>query len=379
VSDVIVSEWLGETGGAEQVLLRIAAALPSARIHALAVTDSWREQFPPGRLTTTPVGRLTSPAARRLMAPLMPAIWRVPPLSADRAVVLHHAFASSAVNSRVDLAVAYVHSPARYVWDPQLDPRGAGRAARIVARPLMRIDRAAAGRLDDIVCNSEATRQRIEKHWGVPARVLYPPVRTGLFRDVAVAESDPAMPAPGTYLIAYGRWISYKAFDTAIRVAAAADLPLVLCGGGPEEENLRSLSGELGRSSRVTFVRMPPTDVLVRLVQGARALLFPGVEDFGIIPLEAQSAGVPVLALGAGGALETVVDGVTGFLLPDLEPAEWARAVGRLDQIGSDACRTNADRFSERAFDEAARSWLHRWGFDPAPLADGARPGGVLE
>jgi len=368
MTDVIVSEWLGDTGGAEQVLLRVAAALPAARIHAFAVTDSWRDEFPPGRLTTTMAGRLTSPTARKLVAPLMPAIWRVPPVRADRAVVLHHAFASSAVSSKVDLAVAYVHSPARYVWDPQLDPRGAGRAARLVAQPLMRLDKAAAGRLSDVVCNSEATRLRVEQHWEVPARVLYPPVRTDLFRVPAPQTDavDVHVPEPGTHLIAYGRWISYKAFDHAIRAAAAADVPLVLCGGGPEEEALRALAREL--RADVTFLVMPPTELLVRLVQGARGLLFPGIEDFGIVPLEAQAAGVPVVALGAGGALETVVDGSTGFLLPDLATTDWAEAIGRLGTISPDACRANADRFSEKAFDDAARTWLHGWGFSTAPL-----------
>jgi len=368
MTEVIVSEWLGDTGGAEQVLLRVAAALPAARIHAFAVTDAWREEFPPGRLTTTVAGRLTSPTARKVVAPLMPAIWRIPPVRADRAVVLHHAFASSAITSKVDLAVAYVHSPARYVWDPQLDPRGAGRAARLVAQPLMRLDKAAAARLSDVVCNSEATRLRVEQHWGVPARVLYPPVRTDLFRVTAVPTdgADVELPAPGTYLIAYGRWISYKAFDHAIRAAAAAHVPLVLCGGGPEEAALRTLADELG--AEVTFLVQPPTGLLVRLVQGARGLLFPGIEDFGIVPLEAQAAGVPVVALGAGGALETVADGTTGFLLPDLTTADWSDAIGRLGTISAEACRVNADRFSEKAFDDAARSWLHTWGFGTAPF-----------
>jgi len=311
---------------------------------------------------------MNTPAPPLLVAPLMPAIWRVPPVRADRAVVLHHAFASSAITSKVDLAVAYVHSPARYVWDPQLDPRGAGRAARLVAQPLMRLDKAAAARLSDVVCNSEATRLRVEQHWEVPARVLYPPVRTDLFRVPAPEVDAPGvdLPEAGTYLIAYGRWISYKAFDHAIRAAAAADVPLVLCGGGPEEANLRALATELG--APVTFLVMPPTELLVRLVQGARGLLFPGVEDFGIVPLEAQAAGVPVVALGAGGALETVVDGTTGFLLPDLDVAAWADAVDRLGTISPDDCRTNADRFSEKAFDDAARTWLHGWGFSTAPL-----------
>ena len=236
------------------------------------------------------------------------------------------------------------------------------------AAPHPRLDKAAAGRLSDIVCNSEATRRRVEQHWEVPARVLYPPVRTDLFRVPADETDSPGvvLPATGTYLIAYGRWISYKAFDHAIRAAAAADVPLVLCGGGPEEEALRALAREL--RADVTFLVMPPTDVLVRLVRGARGLLFPGIEDFGIVPLEAQAAGVPVVALGAGGALETVVDGSTGFLLPDLATADWADAIGRLGTLSADACRANADRFSEKAFDDAARSWLNGWGFCTAPL-----------
>ncbi|CAB4956353.1 unannotated protein [freshwater metagenome] len=369
MGDVIISEWLGDTGGAEQVLITAAAILPRTPIHAFSATPTWHSRYSGGRLTTTFAGRHTPPSARKFLAPAMPALWRVPRVKARRALILHHAFASSAVTSQIDLAVAYVHSPARYIWDPTLDARGSGPLARIVAAPLKKIDRLAAQRLSQVVCNSEATRARIEAHWEVPATVIYPPVRTELFGrrapETSVASSTPHF-SQG-YLLSYGRWVGYKRFDHAVRVAASAGIPLVVCGGGPEGGRLRALAAQSGHGRYVTFLDQLPTAALVRLVQGARCLLFPGVEDFGIVPLEAQAAGVPVIALAAGGALETVTDGATGFLIPTLEVADWVDALERLDEIDPDACRLNAARFSEARFTSEAFDWLSAWGFDTDP------------
>jgi glycosyltransferase involved in cell wall biosynthesis len=167
-------------------------------------------------------------------------------------------------------------------------------------------------------------------------------------------------------VLSYGRWISYKRFNESIEFASAANCALVICGGGPEEGALRNYAGSITRPGQVTFINDPSTPQLIEVVRNAKALLFPGIEDFGIVPLEAQSAGVPVIARAAGGALETVVDEKTGFLIDSDDPSEWASAINRVHELDSNACRANALLFSEQRFIGELTEWLTNWGFNVA-------------
>jgi len=363
LNEVIISEWLGDTGGGEQVLLAAAVCLPEAKIRAYAATENWYQTFDAGRFSTILGKNGGDSRVLRISAPVMPAIWRMSGIKAQRALILHHAFATSAAGRNIDVAVSYVHTPARYLWDPELDPRGRGLAASIARPALKRVDKAAAQRIADIACNSEETRRRIQKHWGRDAQVIHPFVRTELFTPRNDGHPR-ASHLPAEYVLSYGRWISYKRFKESIDFAAAAECTLVICGGGPEEGELRRYANSMTQPGQVTFIKDPSTSELVEIVRGARALLFPGIEDFGIVPLEAQSAGVPVIARAAGGALETVIHEKTGFLIDSDDPSTWAVAIDRVDELDRNACRANALLFSEQRFVGELSEWLRNWGFN---------------
>jgi glycosyltransferase involved in cell wall biosynthesis len=197
--------------------------------------------------------------------------------------------------------------------------------------------------------NSREVQARIRRFWKRDAVVIHPPV------DVEYFATAPAQPARD-YLLGVGRWIPYKNFDLMIEVAAEAGLPLVVAGSGPEETRLRRLAANV--RVPVTFEVRPSRERLRELYAGARALLFPAHEDFGIIPVEAQACGTPVIGLNSGGLLETVVDGDTGFLLGSMRPVDHAGAVRRVGELDGARIREHAAAFSPQRFSDQMGDWI---------------------
>jgi glycosyltransferase involved in cell wall biosynthesis len=215
----------------------------------------------------------------------------------------------------------------RYAWD-QLDAyfgverlgRWGQAAARHVLAPIARWDRDTAPRVTRFLANSAHVAGRIARYYNRQATVLHPPVDTGFF--------TPGADGPGRYFLVVSALVPYKRIDTAIRAAALMGAPLKIIGTGPDAERLHALAGP-----DVEFAGHVDDSTLRTLYRGARAVLLPGEEDFGISPVEAQACGRPVVALGRGGALETVEHGVSGFLVDDESPAAFADAMNRVDAL----------------------------------------------
>jgi glycosyltransferase involved in cell wall biosynthesis len=215
------------------------------------------------------------------------------------------------------------------------------------------------------VANSQHVARRILRYYNRSASVVAPPVDTVFY--------TPAARAPEPYLLVVSALVPYKRLDVAIATARAADLPLTIAGEGSDRRRLEALAGPT-----VEF-RGRATDEEVReLYRGATAVLLPGEEDFGIVPVEAQACGRPVVALARGGALETVVDGVTGVLVDGTDPAAWAAAVRRIRTgletgaaFQADAIRRHAERFSRDAFLAAMAAEIGA--IVDAPLAEVSR------
>ncbi|HEY3946096.1 MAG TPA: glycosyltransferase [Solirubrobacteraceae bacterium] len=287
----------------------------------------------------------------------MPVAWRCLGSSEyDAVITSHHAFAHVNRLSR-GVHLAYVHSPARYVWSPNLDARGAARYLAIPRLALKAVDGNAARRVTAYAANSREVAGRIRRFWNRDAVVIHPPVRTDFFRPSA------SFVPSRQYVLGVGRWIGYKNLHLVIEAASAAGLPVKIAGRGPERERLEA-SAKAARVP-VEIVAEPTDERLRELYQNALALVFPTAEDFGLVPVEAQAAGTPVVALGRGGALDTVVDGVTGVLTSSTDVAELADAIGAAAALRSADCVLNAERFSRDAFRRRILDWASTWGVAP--------------
>jgi glycosyltransferase involved in cell wall biosynthesis len=351
-----VHDWLTGMRGGEKVLEAIAELYPGAPIHTLLhVKGSVSRALEAHPVKRSFVQWLPS-AARgyRQYLPLFPtAIEQFDFDGYDLVISTSHCAAKSVVVPGRARHVCYCHSPMRYAWD-QFDsyfgPDQVGETRSRLLRPVLarlaRWDRDTAGRVDRYVANSHYVAARIRRYYNRGSTVVYPPVDTAFYRP------EPAVP-PEPFLLAVSALVPYKRLDVAIRAAAAARLPFTIVGRGPEESRLRAVAA--GSGADVTFTGWLEDEQIRDLYRRAAAVVMPGVEDFGMVPVEAQACGRPVVALAEGGALDTVVDGVTGVLVPEPSAEAFADAFARVRTMPLDRTeiRRHAEGFGRVRFQEA--------------------------
>jgi len=244
--------------------------------------------------------------------------------------------------------VCYCHTPPRYLWDLWDDYRRRIPGSRLlwpVISWLRRKDLEAARRVSRFVANSHFVAERIERLYGRTADVVYPPVD---LNRIALATQP-----PGDFYLVVARLVGYKRIDLAVQACTALGRRLVVVGRGSQREQLEKIAGPT-----VEFRGELGDAEVVGLLRSCRAFLFPGIEDFGIAPVEAQAAGRPVIAFAQGGALETVVDGVTGLFFHAQTASALADAILAFEAREFDpaACRRNAERFDASVFRERIRT-----------------------
>jgi len=304
----IVHERFTELGGAEKVVEQMHEVWPDAPIFAAVVN---RDVLPAGLAaadvrTSKLQHRYRGGGYAHLLPWLPGAIASFDLSDFDLVITSHHAFANRVRAPEGVPVVSYTHTPARWMWDTRkLRDEPSGPIGRAFLRGFVltqrRADRAAARRLRGVIANSHAVAARVREHWHVDASVVAPPVELARFTANTGARDD--------FFLWAGRLVPYKAPVLAAHAARQAGVRLVVAGDGRMRSAVERAAGPgvevLGAVSDAT---------LVDLYQRCRAFLMPGEEDFGITTVEAQACGAPVIALGAGGALDTVVDGVTGSL-----------------------------------------------------------------
>lgn len=353
----IVQEWISSMAGSEQVFERLAQIWPSADLYALSREPSVPIDLGARTLETTFLDRAGLRNRRGMTLPLMPFAWRaLGSRDYDLVISSHHAFAASNRLTRTGVTLAYVHSPARYLWTPDIDERGSHPGLAPARHLLRSYDRRAAQRLTGVAANSLEVARRIERFWDREARIIHPPVDTAYF-SVEDAATEVAVPAH--FLLGMGRWIPYKNPGMIIRVAEKLGWPAVIAGSGPLASQLRSMAAEA--DVPVHLIEAPSRPAVRALLQRAAALLFPTHEDFGMIPVEAMAAGTPVVALARGGALETVADGVSGFLVQDDHVQAYADAVKAAGGIRASDCRRQAEDFSASVFRSRMLEWVDEY------------------
>ncbi len=365
----IVHDFFVPDRGGERVAIELARILPKATIYT-SFFDAARfgDRIDPSRVRTWPFQRFFGPSPRfRAFLPFYPIWFSLLDLREFDLVVSSSVAFSHAVRTREDaMHISYVHTPMRYAWD--LDTYLAGSsdsipsalAARTLRPLLRRWDRATAGRPDLLVANSVTVQERIRRLWGRDAEVIYPPV------DV---DAIPLSTRDDGFLLIAARMLAYRRIDLAVSAANALDRELVVVGEGPEAARLRAMAGP-----SVRFLGHVDRPSLLDLFARCHAYLVPGVEDFGIAPVEAMAAGKPVVAFRAGGATETVVENLTGVFFDEQTPAALSLAIKALDQAAFDpgAIRRHAETFATSVFHDRMRRLLIRSGPDPQLLAAGS-------
>jgi glycosyltransferase involved in cell wall biosynthesis len=251
--------------------------------------------------------------------------------------------------------ICYCLTPTRFLWQYALyrEREQLGRAVDLAMRPLVALlrkwDYAAAERVHHFIAISTEIRERIRRFYGRDSTIIFPPVDIARFR--------PSGEPPGDYFLAGGRLIPYKRTDLAVRACSELGLRLLVFGDGRDRGELERMAGPT-----VTFLGRVPWDELAGLYAGAKAFIFPGLEDFGIAPVEAQAAGRPVIAYRDGGALDTVLAGQTGefFDAPTAESLSTVLAAFDPARYDPTVCRANAERFGAERFERELREFITR-------------------
>ncbi len=359
----LAHEWLDARAGSEKTFEALARIYPQADLFAL--TDTLGTDFQSGRrqVGTTFIDRVPLLRDRRDLAlPLMPLAWRTATRRRyDIVLTSSHACVKGFRPAREALHLCYCYTPMRYVWDSHDHRSGLDRLAGLGPRSaLRRWDRRASGWVDSFAAISTAVRERIERCYGRPSRVIHPPVDTVFYSPREPDDPDdpgPVLPSV-PFVLACSRFVPYKRLDLAILAADRVGLPVVVAGRGPGEAALRALASQV--KVPVTFEVSADDYRLRALYRAAVAFVFPALEDFGIVAVEAQACGTPVVALAHGGTADTVVDGVTGALVERQEVASFAEGLDRalaLDGTRA-ACTAQAASFSSSAFEGRVRAWV---------------------
>lgn len=369
MSGLIVDEWLEPHGGAEQVVDAMCQAFPTADLLVL-----WNDNLAahPEAMETW-LARTPLRNHKALAMPWMPLIWRhVHPYKThkrhDWLLVSSYAFAHQVRPGGMDRDIpkyVYAHTPARYIWAPELDGRGNSlwtrSACKLFFKPL---DRMRAKEPCKIAANSKFVRDRIRNTWERDADVIYPPVNVKRIQSVLdwrtqldSSELRLIESLPKGFILGASRFVPYKRLDWVIRAGVRLNVPVVIAGSGPEEDRLRRIASNHG--SAVTFVIKPSNPLLYALYQAASAYVFPAIEDFGIMPIEAQAAGTPVVTTSFGGATESHLNGVTGVTADSDDPDSFGRAVATAMDLRRDAnFSCIANRFTEDRFRRAIQAWM---------------------
>ena len=350
----IVHYWLVGMRGGEKVLECLCELYPDADIFTLVVD---RDKLSPillkHKITTSFLQKIGGRRFYQKMLPLMPQALEAFDLSGYDLILSSEAGPAKGIIPPPDsMHICYCHSPMRYIWDlyPQYYRKSgwlARLAMRLTSSWLRAWDVTTSARVDHFIANSAFVAKRIEKFYRRDAAVIHPPVDISRFEP-----SD----APEDYYLCAGQITPYKRIDVAIEACTRLNKRLVIIGSGATKEMKRQAG------PTITFLDKVDDETMARHFRNCRALLFPGVEDFGIVPLEVMASGRPVLAYRRGGAIETVVDGRTGLFF-DEQTADSlmdniARFEARLDDFDSVAIRLHAQAWNRDIFKNRLQAFI---------------------
>lgn len=358
----IVQEWLVTVGGSDKVVKAILDVFPNADIYTLVAKKEVCDELgiPWEKVHTSFIQKMPLGMKKhRAYLPLFPfAIEQFDLRGYDVIISSSHCVAKGVLTKADQLHICYCHSPIRYCWDmyneyleeSHLDKGLKSWLVRLMLHPIRQFDAVAGNRVDYYISNSDYVGQRIRKTYRRKATTIHPNIDISHF-ELCEDKQD--------YYLASSRLVAYKKIDTIIEAFnQMPDKKLVVIGGGPNLEDYRKLA-----KSNVTVMGYQPFDVLKEKMQHAKAFVFAADEDFGMIPIEAQSCGTPVIAYGHGGSLETVNGGKTGLFFYEQTAEAIVEAVRKFEAMGNQPfspkdCRQWAEGFSEERFKREIKEFV---------------------
>jgi len=355
-----VHEYLNQFGGAERTLAVLADMFPKAPIFTLIYDEKATRGLFKGRVISTSFLQkfpwsVTHHEWYPLLMPL--AIEQFDFSSFDIVISVSASFAKGVITKPATRHICYCLTPPRFLWDNSQKfgkDFGFPPLVRFASQPLISYlrmwDHSTISRVDEFWRISDFVGERIQKYYHQPSTLIYPPV------DVKKFTVSSSQFTEGSYFLMVGRLVSYKKFDVAIRAFSELNLPLKIIGTGPEMKRLKRLA-----HSNIEFLGQVSDDELGRYYRGARALIFPQEEDFGIVPLEMMASGRPVIAYRGGGAEETVIENETGIFFEAQTSEAIMDAIKRFDglKFSPAICRAQAEKFSIKIFKENVLSALN--------------------
>lgn len=360
----IVQEWLVTVGGSDKVVKAILDVFPDADIYTLVAKKEVCDELgiPWEKVHTSFIQKMPLGTKKhRAYLPLFPfAIEQFDLRGYDVVISSSHCVAKGVLTKVDQLHICYCHSPIRYCWDmyneyleeSHLDKGFKSWLVRLMLHPIRQFDAIAGSRVDYYISNSDYVGQRIRKTYRRKATTIHPNIDISNF-ELCNDKKE--------YYLASSRLVAYKKIDTIIEAFnQMPDKKLVVIGGGPNLEAYRKLA-----NANVTVMGYQPFDVLKDKMQHAKAFVFAADEDFGMIPIEAQSCGTPVIAYGHGGSLETVNGGKTGLFFNEQTPEAIVEAVNKFESMGSQPfapadCRQWAEGFSEERFKREIKEFVEK-------------------
>ena len=353
----VVHDWFVEQGGAEKVVKQILAAFPEADIFATVDFLDKKDCVHNKEIKTSFIQKLPKAKRYQKYLPLMPlALESLDLRKYDIVISSSSSVAKSVLTGPDQIHICYCHSPMRYAWDLQeeyLEQVGAKKGVksfiyRYLLYKMRNIDVRTSNSVDYFIANSNYIKRRIYKCYRRDATVIYPNVEVQDFRLVE-SKKD--------YYFTCSRLVPYKRIDLIVKAfSQMPDKKLIVIGDGPEMKKIKSFT-----TKNIELIGYQPFSVLKEHMENAKAFVFAAQEDFGIVPVEAQACGTPVIAYGKGGALETVIDGKTGIHFDEQSEKSLITAVHRFESLHfcPSAIRAHAESFSTDRFLSEFKGFVH--------------------
>ena len=352
----LVHDYLNQAGGAERVVECLHEVFPEAPIFtSIYDRDKMPEIFRKMDIRTSFMQCLPLVMKHfKKYLPLFPFAFQSFDLSGyDLILSSSSAWGKGIKKEKGSLHICYCHSPMRFVWmyEDYMEKEEYGPIIRMLLIPVLKWlkkwDLKTSGQVDHFIANSRTTQKRIKLFYGRDSEVIHPPVDTSFFKPYNNKISD--------YFLVVSRLNPYKHIDLAIEAFNELGYPLYVIGSGPDEKRLKKLA-----KGNINFLGKLPDDEIVKYYSGCRAFILPGEEDFGLTPVEAQACGRPVIAYRAGGALESVVEGVTGVFFDEQERSSLIDAVREFEMMSFDlkGIRENALKFDKDVFKRKIKEFI---------------------